>query len=89
MIGAGFIATLIIISSNCQPLGIEELTHIAQQRFNLYCYVESFNLELEELPTHSPIPYQNLAAINGTGATGTANPSISYSPSPSAEIPEE
>lgn len=75
----GFLGFLVIYSSNCNtPLLPQQVTQIAQQVFNPYCFVKNYNIELEG-PGYPYVPFHGLpAAVVASGTvTGASGASLS------------
>lgn len=75
----GLLGFLVIYSSNCNAsLLPQQVTQIAQQIFNPFCFVKSYGIELEE-PGYPYIPfYGSPASIVASGTvTGASGASLS------------
>lgn len=78
----GFLGFLVIYSSNCNtPLLPQQVTQIAQQVFNPYCFVKSYGIDPEG-PGYPYVPFHGLpAAVVASGmVTGTSGASGSTIP---------
>jgi len=80
----GILTAYIIVAHNCQPLLVSDLINIANQHFDAFCYLQSYQLEPPELnyPIVPQTPALTAVVSSGTTTTHTIQKSLTYSIKP-------
>lgn len=76
--GVGIAVVMTIYATSCNPLPSDAITKIARHYVDPACVVQSYNVEIPELPQKPLVPpISNIMAVNANGtSTGPINPAL-------------